>query len=142
MLAAAERIRDTTGGGLSPPVAPSFSRAKSRNGWPDMTAVDPGRRQCLRCGQCCAAILAVSGTVTLQIALVGTPLAIVYRMAPLTYAIGRRLVKVPHIGLATSSPVRGGREFFRRRQRWTISPRKLCESWQNRTMPANCGRFA
>jgi len=48
----------------------------------------------------CDAILAVSGTVTLQIALVGTPLAIVYRMSPLTYAIGRRLVKVPHIGLA------------------------------------------
>jgi lipid-A-disaccharide synthase len=48
----------------------------------------------------CDAILAVSGTVTLQVALVGTPMAIVYRMAPLTYAIGRRLVKVPHIGLA------------------------------------------
>jgi lipid-A-disaccharide synthase len=27
-------------------------------------------------------------------------MAIVYRMAPLTYAIGKRLVKVPHIGLA------------------------------------------
>ncbi len=48
----------------------------------------------------CNAILAVSGTVTLQIALVGTPLAIVYRMAPLTYSIGKRLVKVPYIGLA------------------------------------------
>lgn len=48
----------------------------------------------------CQAILAVSGTVTLQIALAGTPMAIVYRMAPLTYAIGKRLVKVPHIGLA------------------------------------------
>ncbi len=47
----------------------------------------------------CDTILAVSGTVTLQIALAGTPMAIVYRMAPLTYAIGRRLVKVPHIGL-------------------------------------------
>lgn len=48
----------------------------------------------------CQAILAVSGTVTLQIALVGTPMAIVYRMAPLTYTIGKRLVKVSHIGLA------------------------------------------
>ncbi len=48
----------------------------------------------------CDAVLAVSGTVTLQIALAGTPMAIVYRMAPLTYAIGKRLVKVPHIGLA------------------------------------------
>jgi lipid-A-disaccharide synthase len=48
----------------------------------------------------CDAIITVSGTVTLQIALVGTPMAILYKMAPLTYAIGRHLVKVPHVGLA------------------------------------------
>ena len=47
----------------------------------------------------CDAVLTVSGTVTLQVALVGTPMAILYRMAPLTHAIGRRLVKVPHIGI-------------------------------------------
>lgn len=48
----------------------------------------------------CDAVISVSGTVTLQIALIGTPMAILYKMAPLTYAVGRRLVKVPHIGLA------------------------------------------
>jgi lipid-A-disaccharide synthase len=48
----------------------------------------------------CNAVIAVSGTVTLQTALVGTPMAIFYRVAPLTYAIGRRLIKVPYIGLA------------------------------------------
>ena len=48
----------------------------------------------------CDAVISVSGTVTLQIALVGTPMAILYKMAPLSYAIGRRLVKVSHIGLA------------------------------------------
>jgi lipid-A-disaccharide synthase len=47
----------------------------------------------------CDAVLCVSGTVTLQTALVGTPMAILYKMSPLTYEIGRRLVKVPHIGL-------------------------------------------
>ncbi len=47
----------------------------------------------------CDAVLCVSGTVTLQIALAGTPMAILYKMAPLTYEIGRRLVKVPFIGL-------------------------------------------
>lgn len=47
----------------------------------------------------CDAVVSVSGTVTLQIALVETPLAIIYQMNPLTYAIGKRLVKVPHIGL-------------------------------------------
>ena len=45
------------------------------------------------------AVLAVSGTVTLQVALVGTPLLLIYRVAPLTYAIARHLIKVPFIGL-------------------------------------------
>jgi lipid-A-disaccharide synthase len=47
----------------------------------------------------CDAIIAVSGTVTLQIALVGTPMVVVYRVAPLTYAIGRRLVRIPFFSL-------------------------------------------
>lgn len=48
----------------------------------------------------CDAIVTVSGTATLQIALIGTPMAILYKMAPFSYAIGKRLIKVPHIGLA------------------------------------------
>jgi len=48
----------------------------------------------------CDAVLAVSGTVTLQTALVETPLAIFYRAAPLTYAIGKHLIKVDCFGLA------------------------------------------
>jgi len=47
----------------------------------------------------CDAVLAVSGTVTLQVALVGTPLAVLYKVAPLTYAVGKRFVKLPHVGL-------------------------------------------
>ena len=47
----------------------------------------------------CDVVLCVSGTVTLQIALVGTPMAILYKAAPLTYAIGKHLVSVEHIGL-------------------------------------------
>jgi len=61
----------------------------------------------------CDAVITVSGTVTLQTALVGTPMAILYKMAPLTYAIGKRLVKVPHIGLANIVAGRGVvREFI------------------------------
>ncbi len=48
----------------------------------------------------CDAVIAVSGTVTLQVAFTGTPMAVLYRMAPVTYAIGRRLIRVPHISLA------------------------------------------
>jgi len=47
----------------------------------------------------CDAVLTVSGTVTLQIALAGTPMAIFYKLAPLSYALGKRLVRVKHIGL-------------------------------------------
>ena len=46
-----------------------------------------------------AAIVA-SGTATLEAALLNTPMAIVYRIAPLSYAILKRLIKVPYIGLA------------------------------------------
>ncbi len=47
----------------------------------------------------CDAVLTVSGTVTLQLALVGTPMAILYKVAPLSYAIGRRLIKIDYAGL-------------------------------------------
>ncbi len=47
----------------------------------------------------CDAVIAVSGTVTLEIALVGTPMVIVYKLAPLTYQLAKWLVKVDAIGL-------------------------------------------
>jgi len=47
----------------------------------------------------CDTILTVSGTVTLQIALAGAPMAILYKASPLTYEIGRRLVRIEHFGL-------------------------------------------
>ncbi len=47
----------------------------------------------------CDAIVAASGTVTLEIALLATPHFIVYRVAPMTYRIMRRLVQIPYVGL-------------------------------------------
>jgi len=49
--------------------------------------------------QVCDAIIAASGTVTMEIALFGVPMVIIYKTAPLTYAIGSRLVKVDHVGI-------------------------------------------
>lgn len=49
--------------------------------------------------QCCDAVMTVSGTATLEVALLGIPMAIVYRLSPLSYWLGRLLVKVPFIGL-------------------------------------------
>ncbi len=45
-----------------------------------------------------AAVVA-SGTATVEAALAGTPLVMVYRVSPVTWTFGRRLVKVPHYGM-------------------------------------------
>lgn len=44
-------------------------------------------------------ILATSGTVTLEAAMLGTPMIIVNRVSPFTYYVGRRLIKVKDVGL-------------------------------------------
>jgi lipid-A-disaccharide synthase len=47
----------------------------------------------------CDAIISVSGTVTLEIALVGTPMVIIYKLAPVTYQVAKRVVHIDHVGL-------------------------------------------
>ncbi len=47
----------------------------------------------------CDAIVTVSGTVTLEIALIGTPLIIINKVSWLTYLIVKRMIKIPYIGL-------------------------------------------
>lgn len=47
----------------------------------------------------CDAVVSVSGTVTLEVALLRTPLVIIYKLSPITYQLALRLVKVSHIGL-------------------------------------------
>jgi lipid-A-disaccharide synthase len=53
-------------------------------------------RQVLR--QARAAMVA-SGTATIETALMGCPMVVVYKTSPITYFFGRMLVKVPHIGM-------------------------------------------
>ncbi len=47
----------------------------------------------------CALALVASGTASLECALVGIPQIVVYRVHPLTYAVGRRLVKVNYLSM-------------------------------------------
>ena len=44
-------------------------------------------------------LVAASGTVTLEAALYGIPTVIVYKVSPLSYWLGKRLIKVKHIGI-------------------------------------------
>jgi lipid-A-disaccharide synthase len=46
------------------------------------------------------ASVVASGTATVEAALIGNPFVVVYRVSRLTYAIARRLVKVPHVAMA------------------------------------------
>jgi len=48
----------------------------------------------------CQLLVAASGTVTLEAALYGIPTVIVYKVSPISYWLGRRLIKVKHIGIA------------------------------------------
>jgi lipid-A-disaccharide synthase len=47
----------------------------------------------------CSLALVASGTASLECALVGLPQIVVYRVHPLTYAVGRRVVKVRHLSI-------------------------------------------
>jgi len=48
----------------------------------------------------CDAAMVASGTATLETALIGVPMIIVYKISLLTYLMGRIFVNVEHIGLA------------------------------------------
>ena len=43
--------------------------------------------------------LVASGTATVEAALLGVPMVVVYRVSRLTYGLGRRLVNVPHYAM-------------------------------------------
>ncbi|SFD06880.1 lipid-A-disaccharide synthase [Thiohalospira halophila DSM 15071] len=53
------------------------------------------------------AVASASGTATLEVALMETPLVVTYKVAPLTYAILRRLVKLDHVSLVNIVAERG-----------------------------------
>ena len=45
-------------------------------------------------------VVAASGTVTLEAAISGTPMVIIYKVSPISYWVGRAMIKVKHVGLA------------------------------------------
>ena len=44
-------------------------------------------------------VVAASGTVTLESAIYGTPMVIIYKVSPISYWFGRAMIQVKHIGL-------------------------------------------
>jgi lipid-A-disaccharide synthase len=64
-----------------------------------------------------------SGTATVEAALMGCPMIVVYRTAPLTYALGRLLVRVPHIGMVN---IIAGREICPEFIQHAADPGRMC----------------
>jgi lipid-A-disaccharide synthase len=46
------------------------------------------------------ASIVASGTATVEAALIGNPFVVIYRVSPVTYAIAKRVVNVPHVAMA------------------------------------------
>jgi lipid-A-disaccharide synthase len=46
------------------------------------------------------ASVVASGTATVEAALIGNPFVVVYRVSPVTYAIAKQIVTVPHVAMA------------------------------------------
>ena len=80
--------------------APGIDEALLRQFWPEDVPVEftapDNRWQLMRR---CEMLIAASGTVTLESAIAGTPTLITYKVSPLSFAVGKALVKVPFIGL-------------------------------------------
>ena len=82
------------------PVAPGMDRNLITDCWRTdlpVNIVDSAERYELM--RSCRAIMAASGTVTLETALLETPTAVAYTFSTPTYLLGRLLVKVPFISL-------------------------------------------
>jgi len=83
------------------PVAPSLDvEAISRQAASSGLNIVVTREQLYDVISSCDAIATCSGTVTLEIALLNIPMCILCKISWLSYLIMRRLVTIPHIGLA------------------------------------------
>ncbi|MFZ0131812.1 MAG: lipid-A-disaccharide synthase [Desulfobacterales bacterium] len=67
--------------------------------WGADRAIDFSEEPVERLFERCRLVVAASGTVTLQAAIAGTPMVIVYKVSPISYRLGRVLIRVKHIGL-------------------------------------------
>ena len=104
MLAAAREMQRQRPGLRFAVAAPSERLAdelrtlRTNAGWSEQDcAIGIGNARVLM--QEAAAGMVASGTATVESASLGMPLVIVYKVAPLTYWVGRAVVKVPYLGM-------------------------------------------
>lgn len=69
---------------------------KKHNGTADFELVTESVAEV--CSQC-SLVIAASGTVTLEVAITGAPMIIIYKVSPLSYWLGKIMISVKNIGL-------------------------------------------
>jgi len=70
----------------------------------------------------CELVIAASGTVTLEAAIYGTPMVIIYKVSPASYWLGKAMIRVKHIGLVN---LIAGKEIVPELLQDKASPRKI-----------------
>jgi len=70
-------------------------------------------------------LIAASGTVTLEAAIAGIPMVIMYIVSAVSFMLGKSLVKVQYAGLAN---LIAGREIIPELLQWAASPEKISET--------------
>ena len=129
MIAAAERIRQTRGEARFEASAASHQLAEwmlgeLRRCGHDESFCAVKVREAHTLMQRAAVGMVCSGTATLEAAYFGLPLAILYKVAWLTYVVGKRLVRVPHLGMPN---VLAGREVAREFLQHACEPDALAD---------------
>ncbi|OIP44363.1 MAG: lipid-A-disaccharide synthase [Desulfobacterales bacterium CG2_30_60_27] len=82
----------------------------------------------------CDAALAASGTVTLELAILNVPMLMAYRVTPLTWHIGRRLVRLKHLSLVN---LVAGREVVPEILQYQVRPARIYEELEKMMTDAN-----
>ncbi len=80
--------------------APGFSEDYLRSHWPAQVPVviePPEKRYAFM--RSCQMLIAASGTAILEAALTRTPTIVTYKVSPLSFAIGKLVVKIPYVSL-------------------------------------------
>lgn len=104
MVAAARQLRQQHGPELEfvIPVAPTLHaddlRAALGEPWPEWLHLVSAAQGYAVVAQARLAVVA-SGTATVETALLGKPMIVIYRLSPWTYRLGRRFVKTPHYAM-------------------------------------------
>ena len=117
------------------PAAPNISEAALRSYLPAGSRIEIRTGETYRVLREAHSALVSSGTASLETALIGTPQAVCYGLNPITYLIGRLIIKVPYISLANLIL---GKEVFRELIQKGASPEKMEAELRRITFDPGC----